>query len=100
MRKHCHWHQYHSLLRGHVGLLRRTHPIAQATGIPAAGQGDSGGPTYVASSGIYAAGFISGLLGATTTCTGDAGGRLCSATVLFAGVAYPFAAGYALNVIP
>ncbi|WP_374974674.1 hypothetical protein ACEYYH_12265 [Microbacterium trichothecenolyticum] len=74
---------------------------SQVSGTPSAGQGDSGGPAYNTNSGnIYAAGFISGISNGTTTCSGDAGGRLCSSVVLFSVINDVFVAGWALNVIP
>jgi hypothetical protein len=61
---------------------------AQTSGIPAAGNGDSGGPAFVLTSqGAYAAGVISGIQNASPTCTGIAGsvdGRKCSNVVLYA----------------
>ncbi|MDQ1217951.1 S1 family peptidase [Microbacterium arborescens] len=75
--------------------------ITNNAGAPAAGQGDSGGPAYSTSAGVvYAAGIISGILDATTTCTGDSGGRLCSPRVAFAVINDVFVAGYALNIVP
>ncbi|KQZ05802.1 hypothetical protein ASD19_13280 [Microbacterium sp. Root53] len=77
----------------------------QATGIPALGNGDSGGPVYSTSSGIYATGIISGMSNGTATCTGEpgssaTGGRKCSATGLYAPIAELMTAGYGLNYIP
>lgn len=71
---------------------------------PAAGNGDSGGPVYISSgSNAYAAGFISGIQNATTTCTGDPGstnGRQCSDKVIYAPIIDMFDAGYAISIIP
>lgn len=74
----------------------------QVSGIPAAGSGDSGGPVYVTSNGIYAAGIISGVSNYSTNCTGEpgVGGRVCSATVLYAPITELMANGYGLNYIP
>lgn len=62
----------------------------QTSGTPAVGNGDSGGPAFVIATGgyVYAAGIISGMSGAGSTCTGDASTatRKCSATVFFAPV--------------
>lgn len=72
----------------------------QTTGVPAAGQGDSGGPVYGTSNGeAYAVGIISGIRNATTTCTGD-GGRLCSTEVLYSPIAEYFGAGYGVAYVP
>ncbi len=61
---------------------------AQTSGIPAAGNGDSGGPAFVLTAqGAYAAGVISGIQNGSITCTGIAGadpGRKCSNVVLYA----------------
>ncbi|RWZ68087.1 hypothetical protein ELQ92_02220 [Labedella populi] len=56
----------------------------QTSGTPAAGQGDSGGPAYRLVDGLlHASGIISGIHGPVSpTCTGDAGGRLCSSQVI------------------
>lgn len=66
------------------GLTR----TVQTSGTPAVGNGDSGGPAFVIASGgyVYAAGIISGMSGAGTSCTGDPSttSRKCSATVFFA----------------
>lgn len=72
----------------------------QGGGLPAAGQGDSGGPVYSTNSGVYATGIISGLINGTTTCTGDAGGRLCSADLLYAPITDAFDLGYGINYYP
>jgi len=47
----------------------------QISGVPAAGNGDSGGPVYqpISPQGPFAAGVISGMRNATATCTGDPG---------------------------
>lgn len=68
---------------------------------PSAGQGDSGGPAFISTAqGVQAAGFISGIQNATTTCTGDSGGRLCSATVFYVPIVDAIAGGYGINYIP
>lgn len=47
---------------------------SQQNGIPAAGNGDSGGPVYtIATGGVRAAGIISGIVSGTPTCTGEPG---------------------------
>jgi len=60
----------------------------QIDGIPAAGNGDSGGPVFtVAPDGsAYAIGIISGINNARRTCSGTPGSatRLCSSVVFFA----------------
>lgn len=62
----------------------------QTSNIPALGKGDSGGPVFhVNSAGqALAAGVISGMFNATTSCTGDAGvnGRVCSTLGIYAPV--------------
>lgn len=77
----------------------------QISGIPAAGRGDSGGPVYYANNGVYAAGIISGVRNATSTCTGDPGsdlpnGRICSASVLYAPITELMSNGYGINIVP
>ena len=74
----------------------------QASGIPAAGSGDSGGPVYATWNGIYAAGIISGVSNYSTNCMGEpgGGGRVCSATVLYAPVSELMTNGYGLNYVP
>ncbi|WP_157553773.1 hypothetical protein [Microbacterium hominis] len=74
----------------------------QAVGIPAAGQGDSGGPAYFVGgpgNGIYAAGVISGIRNYSGACTGDTG-RSCSAEVLYAPITEFFGANWGLNYYP
>lgn len=59
----------------------------QQSGIPAAGNGDSGGPVIQAGGGgAYATGIISGISGGGDNCTGRAATdtRKCSATVIYA----------------
>ncbi len=68
----------------------------QGGGLPAAGQGDSGGPVYGTSGGPYAVGIISGLINGTSNCTGDQG-RLCSADLLYAPITDAFDLGYGVN---
>lgn len=67
----------------------------QTDGTPAVGNGDSGGPAFVIATGgyVYAAGVISGMQNAGTTCTGDASTdtRKCSATAFFAPIGDYFA---------
>lgn len=79
----------------------------QISGVPAAGNGDSGGPVYqpVSPQGPYAAGVISGIRNGTATCTGDPGstdpkGRKCSSTVLYAPITEIFSHGFGLNYVP
>ncbi len=74
----------------------------QITGKPAAGNGDSGGPVYSTSNGIYATGIISGIVNGTDTCVGEpgGGGRKCSSVALYAPIAELMANGYGLNYIP
>lgn len=77
----------------------------QATGMPAAGRGDSGGPVYRTNNGIYAAGIISGIVNATPTCSGEPGssapnGRICSPIVLYAPITELMSNGYGINVVP
>lgn len=64
------------------------------SGVPAAGNGDSGGPVGLMQNrpsdgrtGFYGTGIISGIANPTTNCTGEPGsqnGRKCSSVVLFA----------------
>jgi hypothetical protein len=67
----------------------------QESRVPAAGQGDSGGPAFAtssgASAGIYASGIISGIFGNSTVCTAEQDGRLCSFQVILAPVSSFFA---------
>lgn len=81
------------------GGITRTEQIS---GVPAAGQGDSGGPAYqpISPTGPFAAGIISGISNSSTSCTGDSGGRACSDIVLYAPVTEVFAVGYGLNYVP
>ena len=75
----------------------------QASFIESAGQGDSGGPVYQSvAGGVHAAGVISGIIGGSTTCTGEAGGRLCSPTAIFAPVVAAIGSGgsWGLSYIP
>ena len=59
-------------------------------------------PVYVTSNGIYAAGIISGVSNYSTNCIGEpgGGGRVCSATVLYAPVTELVGKGYGLNYVP
>lgn len=82
---------------GHTPCYNNLVITKQLAGHPAAGQGDSGGPAYSTSSGIYATGIISGIRNASTTCTGDQGGRLCGSEVLYAPISELMANGYGLN---
>lgn len=63
----------------------------QSSGIPAVGNGDSGGPVISVIDGkAYAQGVISGISGGTTACTGiegKEGGRQCSAEAFYAAIA-------------
>lgn len=67
----------------------------QESRVPAAGQGDSGGPAFATSSGasvgIYACGIISGIFGNSTVCTAEQDGKLCSFQVILAPVSSFFA---------
>lgn len=66
----------------------RNHVFTDQTGnVPAAGQGDSGGPAIASRNNgqAFAQGIISGIQDATTRCTGE-GNRLCSTRVIFAPV--------------
>lgn len=62
----------------------------QRSGIPAVGNGDSGGPVYQIVNGqLNASGVVSGIINGSNTCTGEpgvTGGRQCSTNVLFAPV--------------
>jgi hypothetical protein len=59
----------------------------QMDSIPAAGQGDSGGPAIAARNGYaYAAGIISGIRNAGYMCNANSDGRLCSKYVITAPV--------------
>ncbi|MFZ8756932.1 hypothetical protein ACO03V_05865 [Microbacterium sp. HMH0099] len=71
----------------------------QTTGVPAAGQGDSGGPVISSATdeGRYAFGVISGIRDYSKSCTGDADGRECSKYVLYAPISEFFNAGWGLN---
>ena len=70
----------------------------------AVGNGDSGGPVYGASVyGALAAGIISGMVGGSSTCTGDPGGngRNCSPVVIMAPLNNAIGTtGYGLNYVP
>lgn len=59
----------------------------QMDGIPAVGQGDSGGPAIAPRNGsAYAVGIISGIRNAGTVCNANMDGRLCSKYVIAAPV--------------
>lgn len=62
----------------------------QASNIESAGGGDSGGPVYTGTTGgVNAAGIISGIVGGSSTCTGEPavpGGRQCSPVAIYAPV--------------
>ncbi|MDQ1129549.1 hypothetical protein [Microbacterium sp. SORGH_AS_0888] len=64
---------------------------SQQSDVPAAGNGDSGGPVYQMVNGLLkASGVISGIINGTSTCTGEpgsSGGRQCSSVALFAPIA-------------
>lgn len=77
---------------------------SQTNSIEAAGNGDSGGPVYSSVNGqLYAAGLISGMVGGSTTCTGEPGGvnnRKCSPTAIFTPMGIPLSyPGFALVVV-
>lgn len=78
----------------------------QASGSPAAGNGDSGGPVVsVINGSVYASGIISGIQNGSTSCIGIPGsdvqgGRKCSSKVIYAPISHFFAnnAGHSLYV--
>lgn len=78
---------------------------SQRSGVEAAGNGDSGGPVYQMVSGkAMASGVISGIVGGSSTCTGDPGStsRSCSPVALFAPVAAALGSGgsWGLSYVP
>lgn len=78
---------------------------SQRSSIEAAGNGDSGGPVYQMVSGkAMASGVISGIVGGSSTCTGDPGTstRSCSPVALFAPVVAALGSGgsWGLSYIP
>lgn len=79
---------------------------SQRNSIEAVGNGDSGGPVYQLVSGkVMASGVISGIVGGSSTCTGEpgvSGGRQCSPVALFApvGAALGSGSGWGLSYIP
>lgn len=79
---------------------------AQKSNIEAAGNGDSGGPVYTgASGGVNGAGIISGIVGGSSTCTGEpgaSGGRQCSPSAIYAPAALGLntTTGWGLLVVP
>lgn len=79
----------------------------QASNIEAVGNGDSGGPVYTAATGgVNAAGIISGIIGGSSTCTGEPGapppGRQCSPVAIYAPVTLGLnsSTGWGLYYIP
>lgn len=79
---------------------------SQRDSVEAAGNGDSGGPVYQMVNGMaYASGVVSGIVGGSSTCTGEPGepgGRQCSPVALFAPVAAALGSGsgWGLSYIP
>ncbi|MFK4762052.1 hypothetical protein ACI3KS_14040 [Microbacterium sp. ZW T5_45] len=78
---------------------------SQRDSVEAAGNGDSGGPVYQMVSGkAMASGVISGIVGGSSTCTGEPGtaSRSCSPVALFAPVVTGIATGgnWGLSYIP
>jgi hypothetical protein len=80
------------------GLAR----TVQNSGIPAVGNGDSGGPVFAlnANGQVLATGIISGMEAPTTTCNGDPGinGRQCDDVAFFAPVV-PYLAGIGYSIL-
>lgn len=78
----------------------------QTNGIPAVGNGDSGGPVITVLTGghVYATGIISGMSNASDNCTGDPGTatRKCSDKVIYAPLEAYFnnTSGWGLVYIP
>jgi len=78
----------------------------QRNGIPAVGNGDSGGPVYQIVNGrLNASGVVSGIINGSNTCTGEpgvSGGRQCSTNALFAPVIAALGSGgsWGLSYIP
>ncbi len=78
----------------------------QASNIEAAGNGDSGGPVYTGTTGgVNAAGIISGIVGGSSTCTGEpgvSGGRQCSPVAIYAPISLGLNVntGWGLYIIP
>jgi hypothetical protein len=70
---------------------------SQRDSVEAAGHGDSGGPVYQSvSSKAMASGVISGIVGGSSTCSGEpgaTGGRQCSPVALFAPVVAALGSG-------
>lgn len=77
----------------------------QSNGVPAAGNGDSGGPVISAIGGVaYASGIISGISNPGSNCTGkpSTDTRKCSTTAIYAPISHFFNnnGGHAIYVAP